>query len=52
MNVSRMFGPGLAGVLITTIGVAGGYTIVTLCYALGYVLLLTAATVTWRAATL
>jgi MFS family permease len=40
MNLSRMIGPGLAGVLISLVGVAGGYTVVTLAYALGYVLLL------------
>ena len=40
MNVSRMLGPGLAGVLIALTGVEGGYSIVTLCYALGYFLLL------------
>ncbi len=40
MNVSRMFGPGLAGVLIALTGVEGGYLVVTLCYALGYVFLL------------
>ncbi len=40
MNVSRMLGPGLAGVLIALIGVEGGYSIVALCYALGYLLLL------------
>jgi MFS family permease len=39
MNLSRMFGPGLAGILISLTGVAGGYTVVTLSYALGYVLL-------------
>jgi MFS family permease len=40
MNISRMLGPGLAGVLITLTGVEGGYSIVTLCYAFGYLLLL------------
>lgn len=40
MNVSRMLGPGLAGVLIALTGVKGGYTVVALCYGLGYLLLL------------
>jgi MFS family permease len=40
MNVSRMLGPGLAGVLITLVGVEGGYSVVALCYGLGYLLLL------------
>jgi MFS family permease len=39
MNLSRMFGPGLAGILISLTGVAGGYTVVALSYTLGYVLL-------------
>jgi MFS family permease len=38
-NVSRMFGPALAGVLITLVGVTGGYGSITLFYAIGLVLL-------------
>ena len=39
MNISRMIGPGLSGVLITLTGVAGGYVVVTVSYALGIILL-------------
>jgi MFS family permease len=39
MNASRMCGPALAGVLITLVGVSGGYTVVTVFYALQLVLL-------------
>jgi MFS family permease len=34
MNASRMCGPALAGMLITLVGVGGGYVVVTLFYAL------------------
>lgn len=39
MNVSRMLGPALSGVLITLVGVGGGYVVVTLSYALSLLLL-------------
>ncbi len=39
MNVSRMCGPAFAGVLITTMGVTGGFVVVTLIYAVGLLLL-------------
>ena len=39
MNVSRVLGPGLGGVLISFAGVAGGYAAVTLFYAAGFALL-------------
>ena len=40
MNGSRMVGPGMAGVLISLTGVAGGSVAVAVCYALSYVFLL------------
>ncbi len=39
MNGSRMIGPALAGVLITLVGVSGGYTLVTACYTMAFGLL-------------
>ena len=41
MNLSRMIGPGLSGMLITFTGVAGGYAVVTVSYAMGIILLWT-----------
>ena len=40
MNVSRVLGPGLGGVLISFSGVVGGYGVVTLFYTISFVLLL------------
>ena len=40
MNISRIIGPGLGGVLISLTGVAGGYVAVTLSYAISLLLLL------------
>jgi MFS family permease len=40
MNVSRVLGPGLGGVLITLTGFAGGYGVVTCFYAVALILLL------------
>ena len=40
MNVSRVLGPGLGGLLISLTGVAGGYGVVTLFYIISFVLLL------------
>lgn len=40
MNVSRVLGPGLGGVLISLTGVVGGYGVVTLFYTISFVLLL------------
>jgi len=39
MNISRILGPALGGVLITLTGVGGGYSAVTLSYAIGFILL-------------
>jgi len=39
MNASRMCGPALAGLLITTAGVAGGYVVITSFCAMAWVLL-------------
>ena len=39
MNISRILGPALGGVLITLTGVGGGYSAVTLSYAIGLILL-------------
>ena len=39
MNISRIIGPALGGVLITLTGVGGGYSAVTLSYAIGFILL-------------
>lgn len=39
MNGSRMVGPTLAGVLITVVGVAGGYILITVCYVVAFGLL-------------
>jgi MFS family permease len=41
MNGSRMLGPALGGVLIAWIGVAGGFAVTTVSYALGLILLMT-----------
>jgi MFS family permease len=38
MNISRVLGPGLGGVLISLTGVVGGYTVVTLFYTISLVL--------------
>ncbi|MGE3540435.1 MAG: MFS transporter [Candidatus Tectimicrobiota bacterium] len=38
MNASRMCGPGLAGLLITTTGVTGGYVVITLFCTVAWVL--------------
>jgi len=40
MNISRVLGPGLGGVLISLSGVAGGYAVVTFFYAAAFVLLI------------
>jgi predicted MFS family arabinose efflux permease len=39
MNASRMCGPALTGVLITLVGVTGGYVAITLCCTIAWVLL-------------
>ena len=39
MNISRILGPALGGALITLTGVGGGYSAVTLSYAIGFILL-------------
>lgn len=41
MNGSRMIGPALAGALIATIGVTGGFVVTTICYILGLLILFT-----------
>jgi MFS family permease len=40
MNVSRVLGPGLGGILISLTGVVGGYAAVTLFYTISFVLLM------------